>query len=158
MTIRKTLSFRTALEDNFSMMIRIARRRAKHSDPALLASERNQYCTTLQECECGETCHLSALYRVACPCSQYSLGAAKPHVPERYLDLHNPVEELKLVDHSLEHPEVAAPSKPDKWQAQAVKKVKRFPYSRKTEEIEQYMREHFTIGLDFTMGRPVSLF
>jgi hypothetical protein len=31
------------------------------------------------------------------------------------------MEELKLVVHSLERSEVAAPSNPDKWQAQAVK-------------------------------------
>jgi hypothetical protein len=116
MMIRKMLSFRTALEDNFGVMIRIARGRAKHSDPALLASERSQYGTPLQYCRCGETCYLSALYRITCPCShQYSLGAANPDVPELYLDLHNPMEELKFVVHFLERPEVAAPSNPDKW-------------------------------------------
>jgi hypothetical protein len=31
-------------------------------------------------------------------------------------------------------------------------------HSRKTEEIEQYVHEHYTIGPDFAMGRAVSLF
>jgi hypothetical protein len=41
MMIRKTLSFRPAFEDNFGVMIRIARRRAKHNGPALLARRVN---------------------------------------------------------------------------------------------------------------------
>jgi hypothetical protein len=64
------------------------------------------------------------------------LGAVKPHVPELYLDVYNPMEELKPVVHSLERPEVAAPSNPDKWQSQAVKQIKWFSHSRKTEEVE----------------------
>jgi hypothetical protein len=39
-----------------------------------------------------------------------------------------------------------------------VKQIKRFSHWRKTEEIEQYVHEHFTIGPDFAIDRPVSLF
>jgi hypothetical protein len=159
MMIRKTLSFQTALEDNFGVMTRVGSRRTKHPDPQVLASERIQYCTTLDHCDCGETCHLSAMYRTACPYShQYSLGAAKPVVPDLDLDLDEDVPDLNLVIHPLECPEVIAPSNPAKLQAQAVRQIKWFSHSRKTMEIEASVQNHFVIGDEFALGRPISVF
>jgi hypothetical protein len=69
MMIRKTLSFRTALKDNYGVIIRVASCRTRHADVQVLADERIQYHTTLDHCDCGETCHLSAMYRTSCLCS-----------------------------------------------------------------------------------------
>jgi hypothetical protein len=118
MMICKTLSFRTALEDDFGGMIRVAGRRTKHTDPQVFASEGIQYRTTLDHCDCGETCHLSAMYRTTCPWShQYSLGAAKPVIRDLDLDLDEDVPDLNLAIHPLERPEMVAPSNPAKLQA-----------------------------------------
>jgi hypothetical protein len=157
--IRKTLSFRTALEDNFGVMIRVASRRTKHTDSQVLASDRIQYRTALDHCDCGKTCHLSAMYRTACPCGhQYSLGAEKPVVPDLDLDLDEDAPDLNLLIHPLERPKVVAPSNPAKLQAQAVRQTKRFSQCRKAMEIEAYVQNHFVIGDEFALGRPISVF
>jgi hypothetical protein len=81
MMIRKTLSFRAALENSFRLVMRKARRRAKLMDPAILASEAAQYATSREHCDGGETSQLSAMYRMSCPCRhQYSIGAEKPRL------------------------------------------------------------------------------
>jgi hypothetical protein len=157
----KTLSFATSLEDGFRRCIRLARRRAKTSEERILDDEILLYATRPDRCDCGETCHLAAMYRTACPCShQYRLGAAKPAVPGTRLDLGEPAGRLtvdiRLVCRAERGP--ASSEQVAKWQAHAVKQIKRFSYSRKTAEIKEYVERHFEIRNGFALGRPVSLF
>jgi hypothetical protein len=86
------------------------------------------------------------------------LGESKPIVSGLDLDLDEYVPDLNLVIHPLERPEVVAPSNPAKLQAQAVSQIKRFSHSRKTMEIEAYVHNHFVIGNEFALGRPISVF
>jgi hypothetical protein len=93
--IQKILSFRYALKDNFRAMDKKARRRAEFADPAVMESEIAQSKTTLGACLCGETIHLSLMYRTSCPCShQYALGARTPASPNIELVLTEVNEEL----------------------------------------------------------------
>jgi hypothetical protein len=157
----KTLAFRAALEDTFALMIRKARRRARDTDPNVLASELQHYGTTPDDCGCGETCHSSALYRIACPCShQYAVGAEKPRVPDVNLELRVPATAVTVVLERLEREERIVPSSEDcaRWQARAVREIKNFSHSKKTAEIREYVREHFQVGSGFALGLPVSVF
>jgi hypothetical protein len=86
------------------------------------------------------------------------LGAAEPVVPGLKLNLDDDVPNLNLVIHPLERPEMVTPPNPAKLQAQAVRQIKRFSYSRKTMEIEAYVQNHFVIGNEFSLGRPISVF
>jgi hypothetical protein len=86
------------------------------------------------------------------------LGTAKPVVPDLDLDLDEDVLDLNLVIHPLECPEVVAPSNPAKLQAQAVRQIKRFSHWRKTMGIEAYVHNHFVIGDELALGRPLSVF
>ena len=161
MMIRKTVSFRAALEHSFRLMVRKARRRAKLMDPMILASESAHYATTREHCGCGETCQFSAMYRMSCPCShQYSIGAEKPRLPEVELDLG--VAESTLVLHldALERTEGAPFSDEQRmsWEDHAVRQIKRFSHSRKTREIRAFVQENFEVGTSFALGLPVSLF
>jgi hypothetical protein len=159
MMIRKTLSFRASLEANFAIVVRKAHRRAKNTDPEILSREREQYETTIADCGCGETRHYSAMYRIHCPCShQYSIGASKPQAPNVQLDLGNPAPVLDFRIETLARERAPPCIDIGKLQARAVKDIKRFSHSRKTKEIEGYVRERFRLGTEFALGRPVSLF
>jgi hypothetical protein len=158
---QKTLSFAISLEQGFKRSVRLARRRAKSTDATILDAEIGQYGTTLDHCACGETCHLAAMYRTDCPCShQYRLGAAKPALPSIRLGLDEPssslVIELQVVDRAETVP--GSFEQVAKWQAHAVKQIRRFSSSKKAAEIKQYVETHFEIGNGFVLGRPVSLF
>jgi hypothetical protein len=97
MMTRKTLSFETALQDSFRVLIRTARRRAKFTGTAILASEAQQHHTTLEHCGCAETCHLSEMYRTPSPCShQYFIRAPKPRRPDLHIELSEQASTLTL--------------------------------------------------------------
>jgi hypothetical protein len=161
MMIRKTLSFPTALADSFGRVVRLSRRREKYGDPPVLESESVQYGTTLDYCGCGETCHLAAMYRTACPCShQYRMKADKPPFPDTRLDLSAPTSSL-TIELEQESRVAAVPfslEQDAKWRNYAVKEIKRFSFSRKTAEIVAYVDLHFQVGNAFVLGRPVLLF
>jgi hypothetical protein len=159
---RKTLSFRRVLEHSFSSMAAMARRRAAILTGVVMEREIAQDETTVQNCQCGETVHLSGMYRTSCPCSQqYALGAAKPRAPEIELnligatsDLRIAIEKIEQADGSLPHHEVR-----EQWERTAGEHIQRFSYARKKkEEIQAYLPENFTIASGFAMGLPISLY
>jgi hypothetical protein len=162
MMIRKTLSFRQALKHNFATMVRKARRRAEFIDRATMEAEIAQYGTTLEGCRCGETIHMSAMYRQACPCShQYALGAVKPATPDIDLVLSDATDGLTV---RIERVERARAShsphgQVQQWERIAVEHIRRFSHAtKKKEEIQTYVHEHLEVSEGFAMGFPVSLY
>jgi hypothetical protein len=154
MMIRKTLSFETTLHDSFRVMICTARRRAKFTDAAIFASEVQHYHTTPEHCDCGETCHLSEMYRTSSRCShQYFIGDPKPGRPDLHLELREQPSTLTV---EIEHIDPTMPRifalQAEKWKNHAVKQIKRFAYSMKTVEIQAYVEQHFRIGGRFALG------
>jgi hypothetical protein len=78
-------------------MIRTARRRAKFTDAAILASEVQQYHATLEHCDCAETCHWSEMYRTPSRYSHhYFIGAPKPRRPDLHLEIGGQASTLSL--------------------------------------------------------------
>jgi hypothetical protein len=101
--IRKTLSFCRALKHNFRATVFEAHRRYELVDGDLMRLEIGQCGTTLDSCGCGETLHLSLMYRTQCPCShQFALDAPEPKVPDMGLILSGATSQL-IVD--IEHVE-----------------------------------------------------
>jgi hypothetical protein len=141
-------------------MIRTVRRRAKFTDAAILASEVQQYYTTLEHCDCGEICHLPEMYRTPSPCShQHFIRAPNPQCPDFHLEPDEPASTLTL---EIEHIDRIMPPtsavQAEKWKNYVVKQIKRFAHSKKTVEIQVYVEQHFRIGGGFALGRPVSVF
>jgi hypothetical protein len=139
----------------------LARRRTKTTEQRILDEEILLYATRPDHCDCGETCHLAAMYHTACPCShQYRLGAAKPSIQGIRLDLGETARRLTTDIRVVCRAERSAASSEQvaEWQAHAVQQIKQFSYSKKTAEISEYVERHFEIRNGFALGRPVSLF
>jgi hypothetical protein len=157
MMICKTLSFRTALEDNFGVMIRVASRRMKHTLRFFRVRKFNiarpSTIVTAEGLVTSRPCIEQPV-----PGVTSAHWAAKPVVPDLDLDRDEDVPYLNLVIHPLERPEVVAPSNLAKLQAQAVRQIKRFSHSRKKMEIEAYIQNYFVTGDEFALGRLISVF
>jgi hypothetical protein len=162
MMCRKTLSFRQALKHNFRSMVAKARRRAELMDSDVMDGEIAQYQTTLESCRCGETIHLSVMYRTPCPCShQYALGAEKPHPPDIDLMLTGATSELIIAIERIERAGSPCPTHGlrEQWERTAAEHIQRFSHAtRKKAEIQAYVHGHFEIAGGFAMGFPISLY
>jgi hypothetical protein len=161
--IRKTFSFRQALKHNFRATVFKAHRRYELMDRDLMRLEIEQYGTALDGCGCGETVHLSLMYRTQCPCShQFALGAPKPKVPNIGLILSDAASRL-IVEIERVGRTIVAPVPRDQrehFERIAVEHIQRFSHAgkKRKEEIVTYVREHFLAEDGFAMGLPVSLY
>jgi hypothetical protein len=164
MMIRKTLSFRQAYKHNFRATVFRARRRAELVDGGLMRMEIAQYRTTLDGCDCGETVHLSRMYRTQCPCShQFALGATKPATPDIDLVLSGATSQLVVEIEEVERERTAAArithGQRERWEGIAAEHIRRFSHAgKKKEAIRAYVHERFEVKGGFAMGLPVSLY
>jgi hypothetical protein len=114
-----------------------ARQCAAILDWVVMEREIAQYETTFQKCQCGETVHLSAMYRTSCLCShQYALGAAKPRVSDIELNLTGATSDLKIAIEKIERADDPRPYHGVREQLErtAVEHIQRFSHARKTTE------------------------
>jgi hypothetical protein len=160
---RKTLSFHQALKHNSLAMVFKAHRRYELMDGDLMRLEIEQYGTTLDSCDCGETVHLSLMYRTQCPCShQFALGAPKPKVPDMGLILSGATSQLIVEIERVERIIVARIPRDQRkhFERIAVEHIQRFSHAgkREKEQIITYISEHFRAEDGFAIGLPLSLY
>jgi hypothetical protein len=83
MMLMRSAELDSAIRHNFNEKVRSSFKRSIEMDPETMVRERNFYHTTRISCACGETLHLSRIYRIPVPSShQNALGVQKSYVPD----------------------------------------------------------------------------
>jgi hypothetical protein len=150
----------TSVQHNFANEVRKSYTRSVKLDRSTMQQEVRWYHSTQSSCNCGETNHLSVVYRVPMPCShQYFLGIAKPDVPQSFnLSFHETWQNCVL---DLQHLERDAPDETmehiEYVQNIAYRNIKRFSGSRKKEDIRRYVQQNLVLGEEFALGLPISV-
>jgi hypothetical protein len=156
----KSKSLWSCVQNNFANEVRELFTRSMKLDRTLMQQEVDWYQTTSISCNCGETIHLSSMYRVTMPCShQYFLRVVKPSLPQifnvSFMDTWYSCI-LDIVKHERESSE--ATQKPiDYIKNLMTCNIKRFSGSKKKDDIRRYVEENFVMDIEFALGLPISV-
>ena len=161
-TIIKTHNFRKAYQTNYRRACRKITQRYEGMFKVIVEKEIEQYNTTIESCECGETKLLSSMLLIDLPCShRMKLGAKFPEIPEKInLTLFNNFQSFVVNYKTVERP-------PDDKNADiniivtsmAAKNVRKFSKFKKIAVIEKSI-DHIDIAdeTSFANGMPLGFF
>lgn len=153
----QTKQFVSKVHHNFRKIINDVKKQ-KSKDP-FLSSKCENYQTTLEKCECGETDLYSEMFRCDIPCvHRHFLGKEFPQMPEIELNLIKQFNELILDIQEANY--MRKNMEYDYVIDIIVKTIKRYSHSKHTkEEIKQHVVENYNPEYKtFVQGYPIEFF
>jgi hypothetical protein len=159
--LTKSTALWQCIPHNFADEVRESLKRASIMDPVMMQQVVRYYQTTPTSCNCGETIHLSRIYRVSMPCShQYSLGVVRPSVPQEFnISFQETWNSKCILDVRMLEREIPNESAAHIAYVKdlAARNIKRFSGSRQKGEIRKYVEENLAVSAEFALGLPISV-
>jgi hypothetical protein len=156
----KVHHFEETLKHNWNRAVRSSMKRFRSVPAAQMAEEADAFNATLEDCQCAETVHLSALYHAHLPCShQYFLNADRPIAPDEVkLVFNSPVLDLVYEEIVVERQVARAVHVHTMFlKKYATRNILRHSHTRDKDAVKAFVDENFTVHGPWALGLPQSV-